>query len=294
MDAREVETAAGAPSAPTAERRAPHSPLRSLQPFVFPVVVYVMSRVAVLSAAYFASFMKMVSTPREHTVRAFTSGADAIYRAIAEHGYPATVPARGPNPYGTSPLYPLVLRAVNRVSPLSPRETAIVVSTVLGLAAAIGVWLVARSLFDRVTADRAVLLFCFLPGAYVLSFANPDSLLVLLAAVCLLSLDSPALGPCRIRGAPGHGDATGRPRARGVCDRRRGRRDPSATRVACALGAGAHDLGVARVRALRGAANRRAPTRGSVPSAEDGARASTRVCTSCTRSVRSSRSRVAT
>jgi hypothetical protein len=189
MEAREVDTAAGAPRAPAARRRASPSLLTSLRPFIFPVVVYCMSRVAVLSAAYFASFMKLASTPRDHTARAFTSGAGAIYRAIAQHGYPATVPARGPNPYGTSPLYPLVLRAANRISPLSPRETAIVVSTVLGLGAALGVWQVARSRFDRVTADRAVLLFCFLPGAYVLSFASPDSLLILLAVVCLLSLD---------------------------------------------------------------------------------------------------------
>jgi hypothetical protein len=49
-------------------------------------------------------------------------------------------------------------------------------------------WVRNQSEFDRVTADRAVLLFCFLPGAYVLSFSSPDSLLVLAAAICLLNL----------------------------------------------------------------------------------------------------------
>ena len=216
------------------------SPLRStgarqsfltfLRPYGFPVVVYVMSRFVVLSAAYFVAFMKEVATPREHAVRVFTSGANEIYRVIAQHGYPATVPARGPNPYGASPLYPLLLRVANKFSPLSrtgDRDRR--VDGARPRAPPSAVWQVARSLFDRVTADRAVLLFCFLPGAYVLSFASPDSLLVLLAVICLLSLTRRYWVARRGRGLAGHRDAARRARARGVRDRRRRRGDPTST-----------------------------------------------------------------
>ena len=187
MTARELPTRPGPSDVLAVEpERSPR--LGVLRPLAYPVLVYVMSRVVVLSAAYFAGFMKLISKPRMNTVRAFTSAGSAVYRAIAEHGYPTTVPAHGPNPYGAAPLFPLLLRVADRASPLSIRETAIVLTTALGLGAALGVWQVARSLFDRATADKAVLLFCFLPGAYVLSFGYPDSLLVMLAAICLLAL----------------------------------------------------------------------------------------------------------
>lgn len=164
-----------------------HRLMTRLRPFGYPLLVYLGSRLVVLTAAYFAAFMKMLSAPRSYSVRVFTSWDGEVYRMIAQHGYPATLHAR-PNAYRFSPLYPLVLRSADVVSPLTGRENATLVSTVLGLVAALGVWHVARSMFGRDVADRAVLLFCFLPGAFVLSFAYPDALLLVLAITCLACL----------------------------------------------------------------------------------------------------------
>ena len=187
MSARAAPIEAGSRGEPDAAPSAWQRLLRRARPFGFPVLVYLASRAAVLVASYFAGFMKFSGMPRVRSVRVFTSGESEVYRAIAEHGYPANLQPRG-SAYAFSPLYPMLLRAADRVSPLSSRETAIVVSTVLGLAAALALWWVTRSMFGRDTADRAVLLFCFLPGAFVLSFAYPDSLLVVLAIVGLASL----------------------------------------------------------------------------------------------------------
>lgn len=154
----------------------------------FPAAVYLASRVALLCASYFAAFMKMVATPRLHTLRAYTSGPAKLFLAIAEHGYPSRLSARGTDPFSAPLLFPWVLREANRLSPMPSRETAMAVATLAGFAATLVVWEIARELFDRQTADRAALLFCFLPGAYALSFALPLSLAVLLSGVSLLAL----------------------------------------------------------------------------------------------------------
>jgi hypothetical protein len=154
----------------------------------FPTVVYVVSRVAVLVASYYAAFMKMVDTPRLHALRAYTAGPGKLYLALADVGYPSRLSSHGTDPFSAAPVFPYVLRETNRISPLPPRETAIAVATLFGFAATLVVWEIARELFDRPTADRAALLFCFLPGAYALSFAVPLALTVVLAAVCLLAL----------------------------------------------------------------------------------------------------------
>ena len=176
------EQASGAP------HPRPRSARDGLARLWFPAAAYVVSRVALLVASYYAAFMKLVDTPRLHALRAYTAGPGRLFLALADGGYPSRLASHGTDPFSAGPVFPYVLREANRVSPLPSRETAMAVATLAGFAATLVIWEIARELFDRPTADRAALLFCFLPGAYALSYAIPLALTVLLAAVCLLGL----------------------------------------------------------------------------------------------------------
>ena len=125
MEAREVDDAAAVRSVPAAEPRMPSGRVRpSLRPFVFPVVVYVMSRAVVLSAAYFAAFMKMVSTPRAETERVVHRREPTpIYRVIARARVPGDRARHGARTStARRRCTRSLLRVANRVSPLSARR----------------------------------------------------------------------------------------------------------------------------------------------------------------------------
>jgi len=57
-----------------------------------------------------------------------------------------------------------------------------------GAAASVVLWLLAEHVADARTANRAVLLFCFLPPAFVLSMVYSEALFFLLVGLCLLAL----------------------------------------------------------------------------------------------------------
>jgi hypothetical protein len=117
------------------------------------------------------------------------------YLSVADHGYPHHIPTGVTGDAAQSsvaffPGYPLTIRGLASVSGLSMRQSAVAVSFLAGAAAALAVWLLVRHLVDGEVADRATALFCFFPGAYVLSMAYAEGLMVALAAGCLLALVS--------------------------------------------------------------------------------------------------------
>ncbi len=71
---------------------------------------------------------------------------------------------------------------------LSTLHAAILVSFVLGAAATVLVWQLAARLVGRDKANRATALFVFFPGAFVLSMAYAETLMIVAAAACLLFL----------------------------------------------------------------------------------------------------------
>ena len=64
----------------------------------------------------------------------------------------------------------------------------VLVSTVLGGLAVGLVWLLVREVEDEAAATRAAVAFSFFPGAFVLSMAYSEALLVAAAGACLLFL----------------------------------------------------------------------------------------------------------
>ena len=83
------------------------------------------------------------------------------------------------------PLYPMIVRAADRILPGGDTLAALAVSTALALVAVVLVGVLARRLYDNDVAERAMVLFAVFPGSFVLSYAYAEALLIVLAAVCL-------------------------------------------------------------------------------------------------------------
>lgn len=122
-----------------------------------------------------------------------TSWDGAWYMRISEMGYPRHV-----QPHVTFdvldaraaffPAYPMLVRAVDKVLPGRTAVAAISVNFVLGAAAVLLVGLIARRLYGNEIAEKSMVLMALFPGAFVLSFAYSEALLLTLAAGCLLCL----------------------------------------------------------------------------------------------------------
>jgi len=108
-----------------------------------------------------------------------------------------------PTAAGFFPLYPLLVRAADVVLPGGAPTAAVVVATATGASATVLVAVLAERLGRHaraagsgsgpVQADadlgvRAAALFSFAPGAFVLSMAYAEGLLLTAAAACLLAL----------------------------------------------------------------------------------------------------------
>lgn len=116
----------------------------------------------------------------------------AFYLAIVRHGYPASVPV-GTGPEAQSPIaffpgYPLLVRIGSLDGRVSPTLVGIALSLAAGAVAVAALWELARRLTDEANADRTVLLYCFLPPAFVLTMVYADALYLALTIVCLLLL----------------------------------------------------------------------------------------------------------
>ena len=115
------------------------------------------------------------------------------YQRIIEHGYPRHV--RPDVTYEVAdaraaffPAYPGLVRIVDRVLPGGSTFAALSVNVVLGALAVFLTGLLARELFGERVAKRTMILMCLFPGAFVLSFAYTEALLICAAAACLLAL----------------------------------------------------------------------------------------------------------
>ena len=157
-----------------------------------PLLAYGASRVITMIGVALAA---MAARTSPH--RIFTVWDGQWYEKIALHGYPVTVP-QGDFYAGTSrqaqssvaffPLYPLLVRALDKVLPGGADVAGVVLSLFIGAVATVLVWILAEKVADRRVADRAAILFAFSPGAFVLSWVYAEGLLIVLAAGCLLAL----------------------------------------------------------------------------------------------------------
>jgi len=115
------------------------------------------------------------------------------YRAVATGGYPSviahhTVGVDAQSPIAFFPAYPFAMRLVWRFTPMSPLGAGIFVSLVAGAVATLLVGALVRKVADGEAAERAMVLFCFFPGAFVLSMVYAEAVMLVAAAACLLAL----------------------------------------------------------------------------------------------------------
>jgi Dolichyl-phosphate-mannose-protein mannosyltransferase len=190
----QVAATPGTPSPAPARRR-------RLSPWGFALaqgaVAYVISRAMVLAAAgaVAAAQQPRPTNAKGPILNVLTSWDGLWYFEVVRHGYPTSVPS--PITYfdpearaAFFPLYPIVVRAADRVLPGGEVMAGLFVNLVLGAIAVLLVGVIARRLFDADVAGRAMVLMALFPGSFVLSFSYSEALmLVLVAAALLLLLD---------------------------------------------------------------------------------------------------------
>jgi len=167
------------------------------------VAAYTVSRMCVLAGAGVRASSLAVEanvegrpqpgTPARLAFDTFTLWDARWYLEIVRGGYPRSIPAgitfnQLEARAAFFPLYPLLIRAMDRILPGGDVLAAVAINVVLGLIATLLVGLLARQLFDDSVAERAMVLFAVFPGSYVLSFAYSEALLIVLAALCLWML----------------------------------------------------------------------------------------------------------
>ncbi|WP_233219581.1 hypothetical protein [Micromonospora sp. RP3T] len=108
------------------------------------------------------------------------------YLAIARHGYDGYEKTQSNMAF--FPLYPGLTGALDRISPLSPRESALLVAWLAGLAAAWALFAIGAYLHDRRTGVLLAALWAAMPHAVVESMGYSESLFTALAAWTLYAL----------------------------------------------------------------------------------------------------------
>jgi hypothetical protein len=148
-----------------------------------PVAILLVSRVTALIVLELAHPLTHSSSPFH--VRGWDS---AWFIAAAQHGWPHVVAAHTPTTLAFLPALPTLIRVVHAVLPLTWNGAAYVADFITQIAMVIGFWLLTSDLWGKKTANKATLLLCFFPGAYVFSLIYAEPLIIASASVCFLAL----------------------------------------------------------------------------------------------------------
>jgi hypothetical protein len=158
----------------------------------------VLSRLVVLTGAAFAAIAlrdpgagpwPATSGPNVGVLRALNRWDSASYLGIANHGYhhvPSN-PIGGDGIYAFFPFFPWVVRMVSLLTFSSTLVVGLALAVILGGLATVFVYMLVADSYDVEAARRAAALFCFFPGAFVLSMAYAESLMLALATGALLA-----------------------------------------------------------------------------------------------------------
>ena len=115
------------------------------------------------------------------------------YRAIAEQGYPTSLPRVGgevvPSEWAFTPGYPFVVRAVMTVARIDFPLAAVLVSLVCGALAVTLLHGMVRRWLDDFAAGTLVLGLCCFPAAPVLQVAYTESMALLVVVLALRALE---------------------------------------------------------------------------------------------------------
>lgn len=152
-----------------------------------PVAIFLSSRLITLAVAHVARLIK----PQPLT--AVLSRWDGQhYLQIVREGYPPTLPGgtggAAQSVHAFFPGFPMVVRGVVAVTGLAPNTAGVVTTIAMATVAAALIWLLARDLAGEEVATRAVLLFSFFPGSFVLGMIYSEGAFLAFSAACLLAL----------------------------------------------------------------------------------------------------------
>jgi Mannosyltransferase (PIG-V) len=147
----------------------------------WPYAVYFASRLILLVVALLDSVLGHRSLGQELSLY-----DGRWYLKLVRYGYPHQA-LTTKSTLGFLPLYPLVIRGLSVITS-SPLVAALIVAVAGGLLTTILVQRLATHWWGEETARKAVLVFCFFPGAIVFSMAYSESLTLPMVLGCLLAL----------------------------------------------------------------------------------------------------------
>jgi hypothetical protein len=177
---REPSEGQRAPGRPTLSDRLP-------RPWLFPLLVFAATWMLILATWYFSNLVYHQSVSWSQYFMYKDAG---WFLSVAQHGYPAKLLAPGTPGPATAfyPFFPLLIRLASKAAFGHFLIGGLVVSLLAGAVSALLVWLVAARSRDRWTADRAVALYCFFPGAMTFGMMYSEPVTVSLGAAVLLAL----------------------------------------------------------------------------------------------------------
>lgn len=169
----------GTPGPPTLSDRLPRA-------WLFPLLVFAATWLLILATWYGSDLIYHHS--HAWTWHFLFKDAD-WFLTVARRGYPARMSSGSAGEsVAFFPVFPLIIRAASAVALGSYAFGGLAVSILTGAASAVGVWAVAARVRNRRVADRAVVLYCFFPGAMTFSMLYSEPLTVALGAAALLAL----------------------------------------------------------------------------------------------------------
>jgi hypothetical protein len=114
------------------------------------------------------------------------------YLRVLSLGYPSHLPMAHGHVAGNTlaffPALPLVMHGLSGLTGMSQFSAGVVISSVTGLTATIGVWMVAREYAGVKAANVATVLFAFFPGSFVFSLIYSEGIVITCTAFGLLAL----------------------------------------------------------------------------------------------------------
>ncbi len=154
---------------------------------VRPAVIYLVSRVVTVAAIAAAARMAHLS---------FAAGIDRWdsrwFLRAAANGWPRHLVTVHGHVTGTTiaffPVFPLASRWLAHLTGAPLLATAVTLSTITGLSAVAGVWVLVRDYAGSAAADRATLLVAVFPGSFVFSMAYAEGTAITLVAWGLVAL----------------------------------------------------------------------------------------------------------
>lgn len=186
---------------PVVPTRAVEEPVRTrrrpVRGPVFDVLrVYVLSRLVVLAGAAFAAVMLRdpgagpwpgISGPNVGVLRALSRWDAASYLDIASHGYHRHPTTGSEAIYAFFPFFAWVVRAVSWLTFSPELLSGLTLAVVFGGVATVFVYMLVADAYGVAEARRAAALFCFFPGAFVLSMGYAESFMLATATGALLA-----------------------------------------------------------------------------------------------------------